>query len=179
MINNIEVNNINNINNYRKKKIIFILVCYLVISIILLIIFFNEIKKNIYLSLAIYFGIPFIFLILNHLYDRIYRIRNLYILNNILENGLLQSNELTYNMFNITTNETSQFNIEEIKNKLMTIHKLETNNEICNICMTNKNEIKLNCSNNGYHGGCLICIAEWTKNKNCCHECREKIINIV
>ena len=43
--------------------------------------------------------------------------------------------------------------------------------------MTNNINIKLKCSNNGFHGGCYECLIEWYKKSNTCPECREKIFD--
>jgi len=167
-----------NIIEFRFKKKLYFMLFYAVFCIIVLFMYIKEILENIYLSLAIFLGIPFTFFMINHVYENIYtpRLTQIMILNILRNHVLLNTqvlNQINYDTFKINKN------IEEIKEELINIHKLETNNEICNICMTNKNELKLNCSNNGYHGGCLTCIAEWTKKKNSCHECRTTILEII
>ena len=164
--------------DFRLKKKCGFLIFYITLSIIVFFMFIKEILENIYLSIAIFLGIPFIFLMINSIFENIYTpaITQLMILNTLRNRVLYHQffDEINYDTFN-----KIHKNIEEIKVQLIDIHKLETNNEICNICMTNKNELKLNCSNNGYHGGCLICMAEWTKKKNSCHECRSTILEII
>lgn len=70
-----------------------------------------------------------------------------------------------------------EINNELINEKLKEIHEwVENSNEVCTICLTkNKNMIKLNCSKNGFHGGCINCLTEWYRKSNTCPECRQKI----
>ena len=129
-----------------------------------------NIKNHIYFySKGLFIIQEFVFFI--QIYILIYKIPNTQnVMINALEN--VQHNPIEINIYNIKTTK-----LKIIKIKLKEIHKLESNNETCSICMYRKNKLKLNCSKNGYHGGCLICIAHWTRKKNTCHECRAKIIN--
>jgi len=129
-----------------------------------------NIKNHIYFySKGLFIIQEFVFFI--QIYMLIYKIPNTQnVIVNVLEN--IQQNPIEINIYNIKTTK-----LKIIKIKLKEIHKLEPNNETCSICMYRKNKLKLNCSKNGYHGGCLVCIAHWTRKKNTCHECRAKIIN--
>ena len=170
----------NNINEFRRKKN-FIWFYLFIITVVIFFVYMNEILQNIYLFLSIIFGVPFVFYIINDIFEKIYtpRLSQMMILN-LLRNSLSNHEIINENNLNYDTFENQIFNlsVQEIKEKLINIHQLEANEQICNICMINKNELKLNCSQNGYHGGCLNCIAKWTKKNNSCHECRAEIINI-
>jgi len=152
------------------EKILYLFLVHLLISLIILCVLYEYIKNNIYFYAKGLFMIQeVVFLI--QIYMKIYKIPNIQnVIVNALEN--VQQNPIEINIYNIKT-----LKLKIIKNKLKEIHKLESNNETCSICMYRKNKLKLNCSQNGYHGGCLVCIAHWTRKKNTCHECRAKIIN--
>lgn len=70
-----------------------------------------------------------------------------------------------------------EINNELIKEKLKEIHEfVEKSNNVCEICFNKKEYmIKLKCSKNGFHGGCIDCLTEWYQINNSCPECRQKI----
>jgi hypothetical protein len=162
------------------EKILFLFLVHSLISLIIFCVLYEYIKNHIYFySKGLFIIQEFVFFI--QIYMLIYKIPNTQnVMINALENSQnvintlenVQQNPIEINIYNIKTTK-----LKIIKIKLKEIHKLESNNETCSICMYRKNKLKLNCSKNGYHGGCLVCIAHWTRKKNTCHECRAKIIN--
>lgn len=171
MYNNNQANSQSQSIYVKLEKILFLFLVHSIISLIIFCVLYEYIKNHIYFYAQGLFMIQeFVFFI--QLYMQIYKIPNTQnVIVNALEN--VQQNPIEINIYNIKTTK-----LKIIKIKLKEIHKLEPNNETCSICMYRKNKLKLNCSKNGYHGGCLICIANWTRKKNTCHECRAKIINI-
>lgn len=170
MYNNIQANSQSQSIYVKLEKILFLFLVHSLISLIIFSVLYEYIKNHIYFySKGLFIIQEFVFFI--QIYMLIYKIPNTQnVMINALEN--IQQNPIEINIYNIKTTK-----LKIIKIKLKEIHKLESNNETCSICMYRKNKLKLNCSKNGYHGGCLICIAHWTRKKNTCHECRAKIIN--
>ena len=170
MYNNIQVNSQSQSIYVKLEKILFLFLVHSLISLIIFCVLYEYIKNHIYFySKGLFIIQEFVFFI--QIYMLIYKISNTQnVMINALEN--VQQNPIEINIYNIKTTK-----LKIIKIKLKEIHKLESNNETCSICMYRKNKLKLNCSKNGYHGGCLVCIAHWTRKENSCHECRAKIIN--
>jgi len=170
MYNNIQVNSQSQSIYVKLEKILFLFLVHSLISLIIFCVLYEYIKNHIYFySKGLFIIQEFVFFI--QIYMLIYKIPNTQnVMINALEN--VQQNPIEINIYNIKTTK-----LKIIKIKLKEIHKLESNNETCSICMYRKNKLKLNCSKNGYHGGCLVCIAHWTRKENSCHECRAKIIN--
>lgn len=72
-----------------------------------------------------------------------------------------------------------KFKFNELSQMMKNEHIFIENEKekLCEICELNYSSIKLNCSGNGFHGGCEKCIDTWLKKDNSCPWCRKKIIN--
>lgn len=151
----------------RRRRIYLMKTLLIYIFIVSLIIcyYWKQVKGNLYYSILIFLAIPFIPASIYTIYTTIINPRYHY------------SEFILY----ITRNDdyrVIEINSELIKEKLKEIHgAIQDSDELCTICMTNNINIKLKCSNNGFHGGCYECLIQWYKKSNTCPECREKIFD--
>ena len=149
-----------------RRRIYFFKVLLIYIFIISLIIYYywkNE-QEKLYNLIFIFSSIPIIILLIYEIYTSIINPRYHYI-------KFISYLRLNTNDYLIKNNKL------RIQEKLNEIHEvINDSNEVCPICLCNQNNnIKLNCSKNGYHGGCIDCITEWYQINNSCPECRQKI----
>ena len=172
-ISNEEIRSLNILELYdaitRRRRIYFMKIFLTYIFIISLINYYywKQLKEYIHISIIIFSIIPLIPASIYSFYTNIINPRYHY------------SEFISY----ITSQDNDQriieFNKELIVGKLKEVHELIENfNKECVICLKKRTKyIKLKCSRNGFHGGCIDCITEWYKKSNTCPECRQKIFD--
>ena len=152
------------INNNQKNLIYGFLFFYLVLFTMISLKYSEDVKDNFILKFIFFLIFPLVPINVIKLY--------LYTQNITREN--INNNSYYYN-------ENKKYILLKLWNELIRkvlkrTHKYTETEELCTICYTNKFLIKLNCSGNGFHGGCEDCLVNWTLKNNSCPICRKDII---
>lgn len=152
------------INNNQKNIIYGFLFFYSILFIIISFKYLEDVKDNFILTLIFFFIFPLvpINLIKLYLYTQSITRENVY--------------RNTHHNYEYNKYILAKLWNELIRKVLKRIHKHVKSEELCNICYTDNCLIKLNCSGNGFHGGCEDCLVNWTLKNNSCPICRKDII---